>query len=777
MTAVHAKESLGPESNGRRVVIRVHGIVQGVGFRPHIFQLARVHRVDGWVRNQSDGVEIEVSGGTDAIEAFIGDIRAKAPPLSRIVHLNVQDKPYAPLSGFFIVESRAEAARATLISPDTCTCADCLREVMDPRDRRYRYPFTNCTNCGPRYTIIRDIPYDRDKTTMARFPMCAACTEEYHDPGNRRFHAQPNACWDCGPRVWLEDGQGDRLCDRDEALGAVLRLLESGETVAVKGLGGFHLAVGATDETAVSRLRRRKIREEKPFAVMFPHVDAVKEHCLVSREEESLLLSHQRPIVLLRRKDGGARAPIAPSVAPNNRNLGVFLPYTPLHHLLLDGGACAALVMTSGNQSDEPIVMDNGEARERLRDIADFFLLHDRDIYMRCDDSVTRVIRGRPRPLRRARGYVPVPVFLREDGARVLGVGAELKNTVCLTRGKEAFLSQHVGDLENLETLRSFEHVIQHLQRVLEIEPQCIAHDLHPDYLGTRWALQRKEVPRVAVQHHQAHIAAVAAERHLNGPILGLAMDGTGYGTDGTIWGGEILMVEGARFKRLGHFRHLFLPGGDSAVKEPWRMALSALWAIAPDDVERQFPDFLSGWTPEKVRVVLQMLRRGVNTFTTSSCGRVFDAVSALVGLRQAVTYEGQAAIELEQAIEPDDGSYEGRLAEGDGGMVILDPLPMVRKVVEEIRGEVPRGVIAARFHNGMVSLLADAAAAASRKSGMSRVALSGGVFQNAYLMERLVPELEARGLEVHTHEEVPANDACIALGQAFVARQWLESG
>ncbi len=774
MTLLHAKESRGPESNGRRVVIRVHGIVQGVGFRPHIFQLARVHRVNGWVRNQSDGVEIEASGGPDEIEAFIRDIQAKAPPLSKIVHLNVQDRPYIPLTGFKIVESRAEAVRATLISPDTCTCDDCLREFMDSQDRRYRYPFINCTNCGPRYTIIRDIPYDRIKTTMARFSMCAACMEEYHDPGNRRFHAQPNGCWDCGPQVWLEDDQGKRLLHRDKAIREVLRLLQSGATVAVKGLGGFHLAVSATDETAVSRLRQRKIREEKPFAVMFPHLDAVKEHCLVSVLEESLLLSRQRPIVLLRRKDGETPAPIASSVAPYNRNLGVFLPYTPLHHLLFDGNACTALVMTSANQSDEPIVMENDEARERLKGIADFFLLHDRDIYMRCDDSVTRVIRGRPRPLRRARGYVPVPVFLKDDGAQVLAVGAELKNTVCVTRGREAFLSQHVGDLENLETYRSFEHCIQHLQRVLEIEPQCIAHDLHPDYLSTQWALERKEVPRVAVQHHHAHIAAVAAERHLSGAILGLAMDGTGYGPDETIWGGEILLVEGARFARLGHLRHLLLPGGNSAIKEPWRMALSALWTLAPGDVERQFPDFLSYWTHEKVRVVLQMLRRGVNTFTTSSCGRVFDAVSALVGLRQVVTYEGQAAIELEQSIEPDDGRYEGLLAARDDGMVILDPFPMIRRVVDEIREGVPRGVIAARFHNGLVRLMADAAEAASQKSGNSRIALSGGVFQNAYLVEHLVSELEARGLEVYSHEEVPANDACIALGQAFVARHWL---
>lgn len=756
------------------MVVRVRGIVQGVGFRPYIYQLAQRHQLNGWVRNRSDGVEIEVAGRQDNVDAFIGDIPEKAPPLARIVYLDVLEQPYALLGPFTIVESHGSSARSTLISPDVATCHECLSELLNPTDRRYRYPFINCTNCGPRYTIIQDIPYDREKTTMGGFIMCPLCRREYEDPSNRRFHAQPNACPECGPHVWLTDDAGRVLAERDDALKLAVEQLNSGSIVSVKGLGGFHLAVKATDERAVGRLRMRKIREEKPFAVMFASKDAVREHCFLEKEEEALLGSLQRPIVLLKRRLEGPAPRIAHSVAPRNRSLGVFLPYTPLHHLLFEGSTCDALVMTSGNQSDEPIVMDNGEAAERLKGIADFFLLHNRDIYMRCDDSVTRVIRGKPRPIRRARGYVPVPVFLANSGPSVLGVGAELKSTVCLTRKNEAFLSQHIGDLENLETLRSFQHAIEHLKRILEVEPVCIAHDLHPDYLSSQWALNQKGVPLLAVQHHHAHIASVMAEQKLSGPVLGLALDGTGYGTDGTIWGGEILRVDGDHFERLGHFRRMPLPGGDRAVREPWRMALSSLWALDPENTERTFPDFFSRWKPDKARIVLQMIRKGVNTPLTSSCGRLFDAVSGLIGLRESITYEGQGAIELEQAIEPEEGRYTGGLHVDSNGLWIMDTLPMLWEIVRDVRERISPGVISARFHNGLVTLLTDAAASVSGQTGLKRVALSGGVFQNATLVERVIPALEERGLEVLTHVEVPANDACIALGQACVAREWL---
>lgn len=841
--AVNEKHPTGSETAGRghggaeerRVLVKVRGIVQGVGFRPFIYQLALSHGLNGWVRNLADGVEIEVSGIAGAIDCFTADITGKAPPLSRIVSVEVSELSFEALDGFKIITSSARQTRSTLISPDVCTCADCLRELFDPADRRFRYPFINCTNCGPRYTIIKDIPYDRDKTTMAGFTMCPECRAEYENPLDRRFHAQPDACWKCGPRVWLENPDGDVISSGDEAAREAVRRLESGAILAIKGLGGFHLAVKATNEDAVSRLRGRKVREEKPFAVMFSSVEEIRHHCIAGDAEERLLTSRERPIVLLvKRADAGGResmvgtwassahfpeedrapeqarsavrggkeeeyssretergfcpggsAPsaadddmrIAPSVAPGNRYLGAFLPYTPLHFLLFEGAPYRALVMTSGNQSDEPIVMTNEDARLRLDGIADFFLFHDRDIFMRCDDSVIRVLGGEPRPMRRARGYVPVPVFMKEEGPSVLGTGAELKNTICLTRGREAFLSQHIGDLENLETLGSFEHAIRHLERILEIRPELIVHDMHPDYLGTQWARRRGDLPKLAVQHHHAHIASVMAERGLTCPVIGIALDGTGFGPDGTIWGGEVLRVTGTEFRRLGHFRHVLLPGGAKAIKEPWRMALSYLWSIDPENIETRFSDIIGRWPGMEKKIILQMMSRRLNSPVTSSCGRLFDAVAALCGIRESVSYEGQAAIELEQAIVPDPDIYQGEITAGEGEEFLIDPFPMVEAVIGAIRLRHPVGRIAARFHNGMVRLLADAARFASEASGIKDIALSGGVFQNAYLSERLEKELGGLGLTVYTHLEVPANDACISLGQAFVGMKRLAAG
>jgi len=781
--AVNEKHSAEPDaagsgqgdSEGRRVLVKVRGIVQGVGFRPFIYQLALNHGLGGWVRNLAEGVEIEVSGPSGVIDLFVADITGKAPPLSRIVSIEVSELSFEVLEGFKIITSSARHTRSTLISPDVCTCADCLRELFDPADRRFRYPFINCTNCGPRYTIIKDIPYDRDKTTMAGFEMCPACRAEYENPLDRRFHAQPDACWKCGPRVWLESPGGETVSSGDDAVREAVRHLDAGSILAIKGLGGFHLAVKATDEGAVNRLRGRKVREEKPFAVMFPSMDEIRLHCVAADAEERLLTSRERPIVLLvKRTDDLA---IAPSVAPGNRYLGTFLPYTPLHFLLFEGVPYRALVMTSGNQSDEPIVMTNEDARLHLGGIADFFLFHDRDIFMRCDDSVIRVLGEAPRPIRRARGYVPVPIFMKEEGPPVLGAGAELKNTICLTRGREAFLSQHIGDLENLETLGSFEHAIRHLERILEVRPELIVHDMHPDYLSTQWALRQSNLPKLAVQHHHAHIASIMAERGLTGPVIGLALDGTGFGTDGTIWGGEVLRVTETDFQRLGHFRHVRLPGGAKAIKEPWRMGLSYLWSIDRDNLESRFADVVGRWSGMERKVIGQMLSRGLNSPVTSSCGRLFDAVAALCGIRESVSYEGQAAIELEQAIAPDSGSYEGIVTARENGEFIIDPFPMVEAVIGDIRAKHPAGRIAARFHNGMVRLLADAARFASEVSGIKAVALSGGVFQNAYLFERLERELRALGLEVHTHLEVPANDACISLGQAFIGMKRLAAG
>jgi hydrogenase maturation protein HypF len=798
-----------PGTGAVRVLVKVRGVVQGVGFRPFIYQLAGRYRLNGWVRNQSDGVEIEVAGPSESVETFISSISREHPPMARIVRVETAELPYRQLERFIIAPSLAGESRSTLISPDVCTCSDCLRELFDPENRRFRYPFINCTNCGPRYTIIKDIPYDRDKTTMAHFTMCPQCRGEYENPLDRRFHAQPNACPECGPRVWLEDARQTVIAAHNEALLKTSALLDAGAVVAVKGLGGFHLAVNALDESAVSRLRGRKVREEKPFAVMFSSIEEIARHCRLGDEEEALLKSPARPIVLLWKRGDGADRPIAASVSPKNNRLGVFLPYTPLHFLLFDAAPGRALVMTSGNQSDEPIVTENEEARQRLGPIADYFLLHDRDIYMRCDDSTACVRGGQRRTLRRARGYAPLPVFLREPGPSVLGVGAELKNTVCLTRGDSAFLSQHTGDLENLETLKSFEHSIRHLERILEVRPQLIVHDMHPDYLNTGWALKQRELPVLAVQHHHAHIAAVMAEHGIDTPVIGLALDGTGFGADGTLWGGEILRVDTSGFERLGHFKNVPLPGGAKAIREPWRMALAYLWSLEPENArheifsaprsplpasfESRYADLLASWPAGEAPIILRMLSRRLNCPLTSSCGRLFDAAAALCGVCLHATYEGQAAIEFEQALEPDDGYYDGKIDTEDATALassplgvqqflepsarpfLIDQFPIIEGLVEEVRRGVPAGKISARFHNSVVRILGEAARRAAEMTGINRVALSGGVFQNAYLSDRLEAELAAMGLEVFSHREVPPNDGCISLGQAWIGARKLK--
>jgi hydrogenase maturation protein HypF len=749
------------------------------------------------VRNQPDGVEIEVAGPTGAVEAFIASISLESPPLARITGVETLDLAFRELEGFTIAKSRPVLSRSTLIAPDVCTCADCLRELLDPQNRRFRYPFINCTNCGPRYTIIKDIPYDRDKTTMSGFTMCPECLCEYEDPLDRRFHAQPNACPRCGPQVWLEDARGEVIGSRDAAVRKVVQLLASGAVVAIKGLGGFHLAVNACDEEAVRRLRSRKVRGQKPFAVMFASVCDISLVCHLNKEEERLLQSPARPIVLLKKRLPSHPIPIAPAVSPKNKRLGVFLPYTPLHFLLFDDAPCRALVMTSGNQSDEPIATDNEEARLRLGQIADYLLFHDRDIYIGCDDSVTCLRGDRPRFLRRARGYAPMPVFLDQDYPSVLGVGAELKNTVCLTRANSAFVSHHTGDLENLQTLRSFERSILHLERILEVRPELIVCDMHPDYLNSRWALRNSEAPVLAVQHHHAHIAAVMAEHGISEPVIGLALDGTGFGLDGTIWGGEILRVGSSGFQRLGHFKNVALPGGAKAIKEPWRMALSYLWSIAGENVADSFwerySDLLAPWPEGEAKIILRMLLRRLNSPLTSSCARMFDAAAALCGICISASYEGQAAIELEQAIEPDDGYYCGRILTTtddvclaslrSGGAnpskpfappLLIDQFPIMEALVEDLRRNIPTGIIASRFHNSLVRILGEAVRAASEITAIKRVALSGGVFQNLYLSDRLEADLGAMGFEVFSNMEVPPNDASISLGQAWIGVQKL---
>jgi hydrogenase maturation protein HypF len=747
----------------QRLRVRIQGMVQGVGFRPFIYQLAHRHRLLGYVANTPQGVELEIEGGQQDLHEFFADLPARLPPLASIIRMETEELPPLPYAAFEIRSSEHGAGRAALISPDTAICADCLRELFDPQDRRYRYPFINCTNCGPRYTIIRDIPYDRVNTSMAPFTMCEPCEREYHDPLDRRFHAQPNACWECGPRVWLTDAGGRDLLAADPIAAAAEKLKEGG-IVAVKGLGGFHLAVDATQNEAVKRLRLRKGREEKPLALMSWDLKEIERYVNLGDLDRELLTRSQRPIVLVPKGPGN---PIAQEVAPRNHYLGVMLPYTPLHYLLLSHGFLA-LVMTSGNLTEEPIAIDNGEALRRLGAIADYFLCHDRDILLRSDDSVVRVAAGRPRQVRRSRGFVPVPVFLRKAMPSVLALGGELKGTICVTKEDRAFVSQHLGDLENLETLDFLDLTVRHLRRILEVQPRLLVHDLHPDYLTTQVAMAQKELPTLAVQHHHAHVVSGMAEHRLDGRVLGLALDGTGYGADGRIWGGEILAVDEGGYERLGHLAYVPMPGGTAAIKEPWRMAVSYLYATFGEAHFANEGPLGRGWSRERIEVLLQMIRGQVNSPLTSSCGRLFDGVAALVGLRDRIAYEGQAAIELEQCMEPTAECYRYEFNEVDG-LLLLSPTAIFAQVAEDAAAGTSAGVVSGRFHRTLVEMFAEACRYLASRHGLTRVVCSGGVFQNVYILTSLGRRLRELGLEVYTHELVPSNDGCISLGQALV--------
>jgi hydrogenase maturation protein HypF len=668
---------------------------------------------------------------------------------------------------FEILPSNTGEHATALISPDVAVCDDCLGELFDARDRRHLYPFINCTNCGPRFTIMRDIPYDRASTSMSVFPMCDRCRAEYEDPQNRRFHAQPNACWDCGPQLEFWNAQGSPMKVLAPIEAAAQRL-QLGEILAIKGLGGFHLAVDATNSAAVDRLRQRKRRIEKPFAVMVPDLKAAGRLCKIDAESEKLLNSRQRPIALLPKLDVTA---IAEAVAPNQRDLGLFLPYTPLHHLLFAVGEFRALVMTSGNLSEEPIATSNREAVNRLGGVADFFLVHDREVLVRCDDSVVRPSAGRLRQIRRSRGYVPAPVRLHKELPQILAVGGELKNTICLTRRNLAFLSQHIGDLENTESFGFFTDTVAYLSRILEIEPQVIAHDLHPDYLSTKWAMAQRGPRLVAVQHHHAHIAACMAENRIDGPVIGLALDGTGYGTDGQIWGGEALFARYASFERAAHFAYVALPGGSAAIRQPWRMAASYLAHAFGDDFLGLDIPFVRGLGRAKGELILRMITRQVNSPLTSSCGRLFDGVAALIGIRQEVSYEAQAAIELEMSARSsaETGGYPFLIRRHDKCWQI-DTSPLFGAIVEDLRRNVCAETISRRFHNGLVEALVQLACLLREDSSINRICLSGGTFNNLLLFEASVEKLESRGFDVFTHSEVPAGDGGLSLGQAAVA-------
>ncbi|MCL4561760.1 MAG: carbamoyltransferase HypF [Chloroflexi bacterium] len=753
------------EGLGMRIVIR--GIVQGVGFRPFIYNLATRLHLSGWVQNSSRGVEIEVSGPSATLADFLDEIKQHPPVLARIDSLEAQSIAPNGAVEFSIRESLPQPGEFIPVSPDVSICPDCQRELFDPADRRYRYPFINCTNCGPRFTIIQDIPYDRPNTTMAGFRLCPDCRREYEDPGDRRFHAQPIACPQCGPHLWFEQ-EGQVLAHREDALQLARQKLRGGGILAIKGLGGFHLACDASNPQAVDELRRRKRRSDKPFALMVYDLQTLSRHCQVSAAEAILLQSRQRPIVLLDRKPGST---IAAGAAPHQPTLGVMLPYTPLHLLLLEPGPGfpEVLVMTSGNLSEEPIAFQDDEARQRLSPLADGFLLHDRPIHTRVDDSVARIASGTPYFIRRSRGYAPDPIRLPVNVPPLLAAGAELKNTFCLARQNYAFVSHHIGDMENRETLRSFETGIEHMERLFHIQPELIACDLHPDYLPTRYALDRAErqhLPLIRVQHHHAHLAACLADNGLppDHAVIGLCFDGTGLGTDGGIWGSEFLTGDCTTFQRRFHLAYTPLPGGEAAIRRPARMAMAHLWQ-AGIPWEADLPPVAA--LPAQERRVLQaQLEHNLNAPPTSSMGRLFDAISALLGIRQEATYEGQAAMELEALADPDETREYPFSIQGQ----IIDPAPVLAALLADRRRGISLSRLSARFHYSLVSVVAQACQTIRSETGLNEVALSGGVWQNRFLLEHTIPTLEKQGFAVYIHRQVPPNDGCISLGQAVVA-------
>ncbi|HMJ32529.1 MAG TPA: carbamoyltransferase HypF [Baekduia sp.] len=752
---------------------QIRGVVQGVGFRPFIVRTAERNALNGWILNDSDGVVLEIQGSPPQLDTFILEMTTTAPPLARIDSVALVDQDgEAPSYSEFAIRASDRTERAhTLVAPDTYVCDDCLAELFDEDDRRHRYPLINCTNCGPRYSIIRGVPYDRAYTTMSAFPMCDACAAEYEDVRDRRFHAQPVACWDCGPQVRLLDGRGADRGTLDPVADAA-SLLAGGAILAVKGLGGFHLVVDAENPEAVQELRWRKRRDEKPFALMSRTLEDVARYSTMSAAEAALLTSTGRPIVLLPKREGAA---IAEGVAPGNRRYGVMLAYTPLHHLLLAEGF-TALVATSGNVSDEPIAFDNDDALLRLADIADGFLVHDRDIYTRVDDSIARVVTrgGEPRTalIRRARGYAPEPITAPFELPPVVAVGPELKNTICLSRGSELFLSQHIGDLKNELTARSFEHSIPHLARLLEVEPRLLAHDAHPGYASSRFAREQRTLPTVAVQHHHAHLAACLCEHGLTGPAIGVIFDGTGYGTDGEIWGGEFLVGDYAGFDRAAHLEYFRLPGGDRAVREPYRVALALLAHAHGGSFEEVALPVVTDRDPLERRTLGRMINSGLHAPRTSSVGRLFDGVAALIGVRERVRYEAQAAIELEQLVEPgrtaDPWPWELHL--GPGPMRV-DPAPMIRAIAAAAAsGDATVAELSLRFHCTVANMVLGTCAAIRERTQIDRVALSGGVFLNAVLLQACHDGLRAAGFEVYAHERVPTNDGGVALGQAAIA-------
>ncbi len=780
-----------------RKKIKITGIVQGVGFRPFVYNLATSLGLKGYVLNSSEGVKIDVEGEPQKIDEFLSSLNPKSqisnpksqikpPPLSRIENITVAESlSLCGYTSFAIRESlplpddkpvpECFNQGFALISPDIATCPDCLSELLSPEDRRYQYPFINCTNCGPRYSIVMDIPYDRPKTTMAKFKMCPDCKREYHDPTNRRFHAQPNACHVCGPHLQLRIKNYELRINEKEPLNKAIELLRQGAIGAIKGLGGFHIACDATNDEAVKKLREKKRRSNKPFAIMCPDIGTVKKICNVSAQSEILLSSELKPIVLLPKLKDNI---ISEYIAPDNNYFGVMLPYTPLHQLLFDP-SFIALVMTSGNLSEEPIVIDNDEAMEKLSDIVDFFLFHNRDIYMRVDDSIVREHKGIKRVIRRSRGYVPYPIELGINLPEILGCGGELKNTFTLTKGHYAIMSQHIGDLENYEAIEFFKETLKNLKNSFRVEPTIIAHDLHPDYWTTKFAKELKthnsSLITVPIQHHHTHIVSCMAENHIREKVIGIAWDGTGYGTDGAIWGGEFMIADYKGFERAGHLRYVPLPGGDKAIKEPYRIALSHLYdAYGMDFLKLNIP--FTKQIKDKAKIILKMIDNSINTVMTSSAGRLFDTVSFLINGIDTVTFEGEAAIKLEMTADKSvKDSYSYKLSAFSTHPLVIDTRILIQEIVNDLLNAVDSTVISAKFHNTLAEIIAEVCKKIKNDTGIDKVVLSGGCFQNIFLLDRTLDRL-GNEFKIFIHKDVPTNDGGISLGQAVIAAEKIKA-
>ncbi|MFP4497132.1 MAG: carbamoyltransferase HypF [Vulcanimicrobiota bacterium] len=755
----------------KHMKLNIEGVVQGVGFRPHVYNLARSMGFTGNVLNDSRGVTIELEGPESALEIFKTRLLKHPPPLAIINDFSIEiSEKLSGYTGFVIKKSGEGDEKKALISPDVATCPDCLEELFVEKDPRYKYPFINCTNCGPRFTIINDVPYDRHNTSMKDFKLCPFCRGEYEDPGNRRFHGQPVGCAKCGPRLLLLDNHGNEIETRN-IIDKACEILGRGRIIAVKGLGGFHLTVDATNENAVKRLRKRKARDDKPFAVMARDLQQAHTLCLISKEGEESLGSFRAPIVLLKKRKG---INLACSVAPDNKYLGIMLPYTPLHHLLLRKTG-NPLVMTSGNLSNEPICHTNQEALSKLSSVADYFLLNDRPIVTRCDDSVIKIVKKEEFIIRRSRGYAPYPVSLKEKAPiSILAVGGQLKNTFSLYKGDKIFPGFHIGDLENPETLNSFKQGIELYKKLFQINPEAIAYDLHPAYLSTGLALKSQFKNKIGIQHHHAHIGAVMAECDIQGPVIGVVLDGLGYGEDGKLRGFEILLAEGWEFKRLANLDFIPMPGGEEAIRQPWRLAVSYLYKTFGSNLQALDLPFLQKIEPEKIRFIIQMIEKRLNSPVISSAGRLFDAVSSLVNLGNNATFEAQPAIKLEMASdETETESYEFEF-KNEGNITVIKPEIVIRSIVKDLSAGVDTYKIGGKFHNSVVKMITCVISKMARTYGLDRIILAGGAFQNTILINKTLDQLKNLGYKTFVNRHLPVNDGGISVGQAFLAARKL---